>query len=389
LAGFVARTQPSLGIHDRLAARALFLEGDGRRVLWLHADVIAFEREDVQTVKKRLFDRFGLHGHEVVISATHTHSGPTTARLLECGEYDASFVAGLVETLLSLSGEALRNAKPVSPVFAEGSCEVGSDRRGQPGAHADHRVPVLGFRRPDGSYAAVLAAYAVHCVAMGPENRLVSADILGHAARVLKQQMPGNPVVLFVNGAAGNINPPGVQDDFAVMEGWGGQVAAAALEALGRAKAVPDTIGTGRLATMLCAPGHLSDAEARATVAGSLGGNERFLKAQSRWFALLAGDDPRLEAPVDVQVVEIGGVRFVCFGAEVFSRMGEGLGDRAYPVGYANGDGGYLCPEYAYSEGGYEPEVACLFYGTNPIRRGAFESLRGLAKELIQTGGAV
>lgn len=224
---------------------------------------------------------------------------------------------------------------------------------------------------------------------MGPENRLISGDILGRAARTLKAELPGKPVVLFANGAAGNVNPPGVQTDFALMEQWADQVADAAVGALSRAEPVPDTIGNGRLETLVCATGHLTETEARATVAGSLGGDEKFLKAQARWLKLLAGADPRLEAPIDVQVVEIGGVRFVCFGAEVFSRVGEGLGEKAYPVGYANGDGGYLCPEFAYSEGGYEPEVACLFYGTNPIPRGTFERARDLAVALIQTGRAV
>ena len=35
LAGFAARQGPSIGVHDDLYARGLYLEADGERLLWL------------------------------------------------------------------------------------------------------------------------------------------------------------------------------------------------------------------------------------------------------------------------------------------------------------------------------------------------------------------
>ena len=55
---------------------------------------------------------------------------------------------------------------------------------------------VLGFRRADGTYIALLANYAMHNVALGGENRAVSADMAGVAAAFLRSRLPGEPVVL-------------------------------------------------------------------------------------------------------------------------------------------------------------------------------------------------
>src|ERR1051326_8682691 len=84
------------------------------------------------------------------------------------------------------------------------------DRRGKASAHTDPIVSALGWRRGDGSFIAAVLNYAMHPVALGHLNRLVSADWCGYAAEKLSRELPGRPVVLVSNGAAGNLNPPGV-----------------------------------------------------------------------------------------------------------------------------------------------------------------------------------
>lgn len=387
MSGFVARIQPSLGTHDPLAARALFLEKEGRRFLWLQADILAFSRPDVGRLKAALFERFGLHEHEILAAATHTHSGPATIPLLECGERDAEYVEGVLASLERISGEAIRAAGEAQPVFAEGNCMVGRDRRGFAPGHVDSRMPVVAWRRRDGSYVAVLASYAVHGVAMGPANRLFSADIFGRASRTLSGSLPGSPLVIFANGACGNVNPPDVGNSFEAMEKWGDDVAASARRSLDRAVPAPDSLGPARIGSFTAAPGTLTPAEVDATIAGSLSGDERFLRAQDRWRQLLTSDRPpdreHVQAELDVQSAPIAGITFACFAGELFSQAADALGTGVYPVSYANGDIGYICPQSIYAEGGYEPDVACLFYGTNPIPPGTFERAMDLARDLI------
>jgi hypothetical protein len=58
---------------------------------------------------------------------------------------------------------------------------------------------------------------------------------------------------------------------------------------------------------------------------------------------------------------------FGATNAEVFSEFTDMLRLRSdkqiYLIGYANGDLGYLPTRAAYLEGGYEVDVAHLFYG--------------------------
>src|SRR5687768_4041091 len=88
LSGYLYRVQPSVGVHDALMARALYLESNGQRLLWVHADLIGLLQEFVADFRGWANERFGLAAHEVALSTTHTHAGPATVPLILCGAYD-------------------------------------------------------------------------------------------------------------------------------------------------------------------------------------------------------------------------------------------------------------------------------------------------------------
>ena len=92
LSGFAARVQPSTGVLDPLFARALYLAEGSERVLWVHCDLIGFDRAIVLEFRDWAWERFGLAAGQVMLSATHTHSGPCTINLHECGSYDPAYV---------------------------------------------------------------------------------------------------------------------------------------------------------------------------------------------------------------------------------------------------------------------------------------------------------
>jgi hypothetical protein len=404
LSGFVARRQPSTGVHDPLTGYALYLQDGDSRLLWLHADVVAFERSDVWRLKTALQEKHGLAPLEVLVTATHTHSGPAVVDLLRCGAYDAAEAASVLGILEGMAAQAISHPEPVEAVFAEGSSGLAIHRRPSENPHIDPRLPVLGFRRADGTFAAVLALYAMHNVAMGGENTLICADVAGRAARMLSQSVPGAPPVLWLNGACGDLNPPSVGPDFAQMEAWGDALAATARAALEAAAPMNDTTLRAAATSLVLAPEPLTadtvDAIAaeqkRRAVPPTSPAHAWIIEAchaaMDGWRAVVTSEDPatreRCSVPVDVQVLSIGEVVFAAIGGEVFSILNDDLrartGRNVYVVGYANGDGGYLCPERVYDEGGYEPDGAFIFYGTNPIPRGAYERVRDAATELIQ-----
>ncbi|MBN1488839.1 MAG: neutral/alkaline non-lysosomal ceramidase N-terminal domain-containing protein [Phycisphaerae bacterium] len=411
LCGFVARVQPSVGVHDRLKARGLFLDSGDGRLLWLHAELIAVDAELTARVKAALRERLGLDPAEVVLSATHTHAGPATVTLLNCGTIDPAYIVSLEERLVDVAVAAMNHTEETEMLFAEGTCTLAVDRRRKASAHTDSRVATLAWRRPDGTYAAVLANYAMHNVAMAADNRLVSGDIAGEVARRLAATLPGQPTVLLTNGACGNLNPPTPSHDFTKgkqcvstfddMEQWGATLADAITAAVRQATPMP----IWRIRTSLAAIGvtlqgqtlaeiHERAAKLHAELDGQSGYiPDRVRGAIRAWEAMMAerfaASQIPSHVPLGVQAVSFAPVTFVCLGVEAFSRIADDIRAQAadaatYVVGYANGDIGYLAPSAAYDEGGYETDSAFVFYGGLPVQRGEFERVAEQAARLAR-----
>lgn len=410
LSGFLARVQPSLDVHDRLAVRALYLDDGSRRLLWLHADLVGFTRELVAEVKHALADSAGLRPEEIVVSATHTHSGPATIRLVNAGTYDHRYVERLRKDILRTAADAQRSLEPVKMLVAEGRCTLAADRRGKASAHTDPRLGLIAWRRDDGRFAAVLANYAIHHVAMRADNRSISADMAGRAAASASARLPGKPIVMVTNGACGNLNPPSVTSDFIQhnkkpptfeqMEEWGDQIADAIVAAVSSAAVVSEPVVRSTLTEfdIRLQPFDARQIRDRAAKLRLVYAKEtgyvadRYRDAIGVWerkmTAKVAQADWTPRVPMDVQVVRLGETLWVCLGAEVFSIMADELrarlGERLYVVGYANGDAGYLAPSAAYDEGGYEIESAFVFYEGLPVLRGEFERLRDCVEAMAQ-----
>jgi hypothetical protein len=67
--------KPSEGTRDPLFARAVFLEEGAVRVAWATVDLIAVDRTFTREVQERL-RAAGLAPVTLIVSASHTHSGP-------------------------------------------------------------------------------------------------------------------------------------------------------------------------------------------------------------------------------------------------------------------------------------------------------------------------
>src|SRR6187455_1713938 len=64
------------GTHDPLFAKALVFEKDGTRIALVSLDLITTTRGLVEETRKRIEQQTGIPGRNVMISATHSHTGP-------------------------------------------------------------------------------------------------------------------------------------------------------------------------------------------------------------------------------------------------------------------------------------------------------------------------
>ena len=399
LSGFAARTQPSIGVLDPLFAKAVYLANGSERALWIHCDLVGFAREIVLEFREWARQRLGLAAGQVMLSATHTHSGPCTIHLEECGRYDPAYVELLQGRLCEAAESALGQREDCEVVTTEGRLDLAVDRRQQASKHTDPRVAALGLRRSDGTFKAVIVNYPMHPVALGSSNRQISADTPGQAALCLSRQLSGNPVVLVTNGACGNLNPPAENVRFAQIEAWGGQIADAVAARLAHTPPTPRAVF--RIAARVI-PLPLEVLDETGTEAFARKAlldkkpltewGDKYRRAVEQWRSSLVaaahagrGVDHR---DAELFALRLGDEILVGANAEVFSEFADwlrvGTTQRVYVVGYANGDMGYLPTQAAYAEGGYEVEVAHLFYGGFRPKAGGLELLAREAKALVR-----
>jgi hypothetical protein len=208
----------ALAIHDPLYVRAFALERDGAGVAVAVCDLIGAKRPYWDRAKERIARETGLSPDRVLISCTHTHTGPQT---WDNDPY-MDLLIGRVADAVRLAWEQ-REAAEVG--WGRGSeARVAFNRRYRmrdstvqtnpgvgnpdiagPAAPIDPEVGVLGLRRPNGGGTiGLLANYALHYVGAG--YRHVSADYFGYFSTLIQRLRGESFVAALSNGAAGDIN---------------------------------------------------------------------------------------------------------------------------------------------------------------------------------------
>lgn len=397
LTGFAVRPQPSTAVLDPLFVRAAFFEDGSERLLWLHTDLLAFSTNSAEKLRRAIRDECGLPFERILLVTTHTHSGPAAISLTGCGEMDPAYVEWLEGRLRQAARLAMQDPEPCQLVVEEGHCDLGVNRRDSSAGYRDHRVGVLGWRRADGTYKAVLLCYAMHPVCL--RSSQISGDWPGETARVLTEALPGRPIVLVSCGACGDINPPEVGVAPAQMRAWGQQVAEAVVSRLlsARAKAADGARLQVRLTSVDlpvedASPESVKNYSARclADAAGHWEFGRRFSQAVETWRRNMLGQMVSGSpggARAELGAVSFGSARVMLVNAEIFSRFNEltchGHPVPVYTAGCANGMIGYVAPREAYSEGGYEVVWSMLFYNVPRLREGGLELLAGHARRLL------
>jgi neutral ceramidase len=228
--------QPHQGQLDPVAARALVLEAGSVRVAWVAVDLIAVDRAFTQRVARRL-DLAGQPPATLILSASHTHSGPgafLNFGLMNAVATDAEDDAvrdALVESVV----EAVRRARAarVPARVGVGSIQAPAVTKGRLGHATDPEIVVVKIVGDRGAPLALLWSYAIHGTMLGARNLKLSGDVMGAASRQIETAL-GAPV-LFVNGAVGDVSPR--YHGLAQQETVSAQLAAAVQQAWDRTPA--------------------------------------------------------------------------------------------------------------------------------------------------------
>jgi len=213
-------------LHD-LWAKVLVLEAaDGNRAVLITADVCGFSKQSYEAIVEQLERRHGLRRPQIMLTCTHTHTGPATRDCLHvCWPWEQPDVRKVVEQytldleakIVDAVREAVARLEPARIFIGEGSTDFAVNRRNNKEADVpairqrgeelrgpvDHSVPVLAVRSPEGKLRTVVCGYACHATTLASLEW--SGDYPGFAMRALENNTGAE--AMFFSGCSGDQNP--------------------------------------------------------------------------------------------------------------------------------------------------------------------------------------
>jgi len=220
MVGYYIREGVSNGVESLLTATALVLESEGVRVAVLSCDIAFIQDPAAIAIRMSVAKAVGTTPEQVLLSCSHTHCGPTLPGFLWQDEYQQqiqqTYLLRLSEMLTGVAAAAASAMRPARVGSGSGTAPIGINRRElaedgkiflgeNPEGPIDHEVIVVRVDEPDGRPIATLFNHACHTVTMGPKCLKLSPDYVGPAREVIEKTT--GTVSLFLQGAAGNINP--------------------------------------------------------------------------------------------------------------------------------------------------------------------------------------
>ncbi len=215
LYGYPHVPRMSSGVHDPLLASAIWIEGGGEACLFVGCDLIWVPRPVTRKIRSELSRSLGLPIESIMVTATHTHSGPVTNRMLSntadpvVPEPDAGYVEKVAQGVIDAAARAKAAAQPATLSFAEADgAGLGGNRR-DPDGPSIPQVPLLfASAQGSGEPIAVMAICAVHPTVLHEDSTVISGDFPGLARRALQQRHFG-PATAYLHhmGVSGNQSP--------------------------------------------------------------------------------------------------------------------------------------------------------------------------------------
>lgn len=203
---------PSTGVYDDLTATVFALEFEETRVLMVCLTLAMTDKEQTSQLQDICAKAANVPSDNVIISCTHTHSGP----LYFQGDDPPQYIEKILKPkLLKASSAAAENMQAVTVGIATTQTMVGINRRellkddevilGQnPWGAYDPEMTVISFKCEKGNIIGDIIHCTAHNTACGIITE-VSRDWAGVMTDRLEAESGG--MTVFFNGCAGDISP--------------------------------------------------------------------------------------------------------------------------------------------------------------------------------------
>jgi hypothetical protein len=419
-----------LHIHDETQARSLVLDDGETSLAFVVMDLCMVPREVLDNAKVRAQEITKIPVKNMMISATHTHSGGTACSVFQ-SDPDETYLQFLTDRAADAIIRANNNLapakigwgvgneptqvfnrrwrmKPGTPIInpfglsdeVQMNPGIGNPNLLEPAGPIDSEVPVISVQSPDGTPIALLANYSLHYVG-GTGKGEVSADYFGmfadriqHMIGAENQSIPF--VAMMSNGTSGDINnvnfgaeavtpmPP-----YSKMQLVANTLAAETFKVYQKIQYqdwIPLGVQQKEILLGVRLPNERDMARAKEIVSNAKGPHMETREEIYARETILINEYPE-QVPLILQAFQLGDLAITAIPCEVFVEIGLEIKDKSpfnqtFTISLANGYNGYLPTPEHHKMGGYETWRARSSYLEVDASTKITETLYGLLDEL-------
>jgi neutral ceramidase len=382
-------------VHDDLYARAMVIEKGGVKVAIVSCDLVDIGTTLVPEVRRLAFSATGIPEDHIMVSATHSHTGPvipspgninsSQSKIPEVLSTYISKLPGLISESIRLSNN---NLKPAHLSFGLGHEETISFNRRffmtdgtvgwnpgklnpmiiKPAGPIDPDVAVMYAESAEGKPLLTYVNFALHLdIAGGLE---ISADMPYTLSKILGEVRNTEMITMFTQGCCGNINHINVksaaeQSGYAEAERIGTVLAGEVIRTFTRLKPinVSNIAVKSQVVPLALADFSKEDLPWASKITSKYGEPDAapFMDMVKAFKILEINDRKGKPIGAEIQVIALGdSCAIVSLPGEVFTELGMYIKSRSpYPFTVveelANISADYIPDMKAYMEGNYEP----------------------------------
>jgi hypothetical protein len=385
--GFFKRT--GTGVRDKLLAVACVLHDGQTTVALVGIDSLFITRPTVEAARRAIQKTARFPGENVLISASHTHSGGPIAGCLGSDE-DLGYMQKVSDAIASAVQQGFQSLHAAEIGVGTGKEDgISFNRRflmrdgreithpGKPGTPhhkeivapagpIDPDVAVLAVRDPKGRVTGVVVNFACHSTVVGGDQ--FSPDYAGDLRKHLREHYGPETPVCFLLGPCGDITQVdnrSTAKEFGTEHAdmMGLKLAGETIRVIGRMEWLKEAplAATVETAGLAIRPDPDADAERPAFGLGSGDKVDEVYAGERKLVAEERKKTPRIGA--EVQAIRVGPLGIATNGAEYFCEYGLRIKQASpfkptWVVSLANEWIGYVPTAQAFVGGGYEPRTA-------------------------------
>lgn len=215
LAGYPFVERMSTGVHDPLLASALFIDTGNSKILFISCDLLFVGKETATKVRKTIEREYGIPLAHIMVSATHTHSGPSITKFIAGAHdkllkpVDEKYLAFVTTQLILAAAKAIATAQPAAIGFETADVRNIGTNRHDPNGPTDLEAPIMLVKNiKSEQLIACMVTCSMHPTVLHEDSTLYSGDFPGIARSLLKKSvLPDTAVFIYQLGTAGDQSP--------------------------------------------------------------------------------------------------------------------------------------------------------------------------------------